>query len=500
MRKPKSQPKFQPSPEQAAILQLPLTSGSITVIKAFAGTGKTATLRMLAEKNADKRILYIVFNKAMEEEAKKIFPRNVTCSTTHSLSFQSSGRPFQNHLGPLRSKEISVAHALPPPLAQDVVTTLNHWFCSMSEEVTDEHLPAGIQGGNPIIQASRRVWKGIVDQTNTLPMPHDGYQKLWSLAKPSCGCFDILLVDEAHDLNPVVLDFVLRSASKDKAAVVLVGDPHQSIYSWRGAIDAISCVESHANRVARLTWSFRFGEPIARDASTILRTFKGETTEIIGKGGNNNESYRASVLSRTNFSLIEHALSEVRSNGDISLHFAGTKKTENWDPTKPYKFDELLDALSLYTNRRDSIRLPYYRQFRDWRELIDFANAGDQDLSLLAKIVSEYTTSLPVSLGLIESAAVGPTEADITYSTAHRAKGLEWDYVDVLEDFQKPETLGTRLSAPRLEPPDRLKLIEEVNLYYVTFTRARKRLNVSPNLRAWLTKNQAPNAAQAPAN
>jgi F-box protein, helicase, 18 len=49
-----------PTDEQRAILE---ARGRILKINARAGTGKTTTLRMLAEKFSDQRILYLVFNR-----------------------------------------------------------------------------------------------------------------------------------------------------------------------------------------------------------------------------------------------------------------------------------------------------------------------------------------------------------------------------------------------------------------------------------------------------
>ena len=61
-------------------------------------------------------------------------------------------------------------------------------------------------------------------------MGHDGYLKLWALGRPKLAA-DFVLLDEAQDSNPVMLDVLSRQA----AQVVYVGDRHQQIYQWRGA-------------------------------------------------------------------------------------------------------------------------------------------------------------------------------------------------------------------------------------------------------------------------
>ena len=190
--------------------------------------------------------------------------------------------------------------------------------------------------------------------------------------------------------------------------------PHQSIYSWRGAIDAISSIEARAANVARLTWSFRFGQSIARDASTILRNLKGESINVVGAGGQSEDSNSLCIVARTNFALIEHALDELSAEPEIALHFSGTKLIEKWSPKVPYRFNDLLDVLSIYNGKKEAVKTPYFKRFRSWQELLDFAAAGDQELEWLIKIVGKYESELPSALKLIERNVVAQTNADVT--------------------------------------------------------------------------------------
>ena len=56
-------------------------------VEAKAGSGKTSTLVEVAKANPDKRFLYLAFNKAIVNEAKGKFPKNVVVKTTHSLAY-----------------------------------------------------------------------------------------------------------------------------------------------------------------------------------------------------------------------------------------------------------------------------------------------------------------------------------------------------------------------------------------------------------------------------
>ncbi|NXM28707.1 FBH1 helicase, partial [Oxyruncus cristatus] len=78
--------------EQQRILNHRIEPGQVVKIMAFAGTGKTSTLAKYAEKFPELSFLYVAFNKAVAEKGKRVFPRNVTCKTFHSLAFGSVGK------------------------------------------------------------------------------------------------------------------------------------------------------------------------------------------------------------------------------------------------------------------------------------------------------------------------------------------------------------------------------------------------------------------------
>ena len=64
-------------------------------VEAKAGSGKTSTLVEVARANPDKRFLYLAFNKAIVNEAKDKFPKNVVVKTTHSLAYGKIITPLQ---------------------------------------------------------------------------------------------------------------------------------------------------------------------------------------------------------------------------------------------------------------------------------------------------------------------------------------------------------------------------------------------------------------------
>ena len=83
------------------------SSESSLAITAYAGTGKTSTLKAIAAARPRERILYLAFNKALAEDSKASFQdqRNVEVRTIHSLAWSVVGKKFSNISNP-RSLDI----------------------------------------------------------------------------------------------------------------------------------------------------------------------------------------------------------------------------------------------------------------------------------------------------------------------------------------------------------------------------------------------------------
>jgi superfamily I DNA/RNA helicase len=87
---------------------------------------------------------------------------------------------------------------------------------------------------------------------------------------------------------------------------------------------------------------------------------------------------------------------------------------------------------------------------------------------MLVRIITNYGTQKIID---ICDTSVSPEKADIVISTAHKAKGLEWDRVRIGADFKAPDT-----------PNDEGKYdlpAGEWRLLYVSVTRAKKHLDAT---------------------
>lgn len=74
--------------------------------------------------------------------------------------------------------------------------------------------------------------------------------------------------------------------------------------------------------------------------------------------------------------------------------------------------------------------------------------------------------------------------ATVILSTVHKAKGSEWDVVELCDDF--PITRSS--NRPKFGGSQALdkKLCEEANILYVAITRAKRELRIDINVRSFL--------------
>ena len=236
--------------EQSPIIQ---SKAPKILVRAFAGTGKTTTLVGFARSNPTLRILYLCYNSSVEKAAKGKFPRNVVCKTAHSLAHAVYGIQYA-HKKTKNLRLTDIARGLDTQdweLVRDVLATLNNYMASADAELGRPHFPrfrdkafltsAQERFLKQGLDMARVVWRRMVDLQDTgMLMPLDGYLKLYQLSKPDLSQrFDCMLLDEGQDINPVIADI----AHWQRIRMAIVGDPHQQLYRFRGAEDALNSAD-----------------------------------------------------------------------------------------------------------------------------------------------------------------------------------------------------------------------------------------------------------------
>jgi len=297
--------------------------------------------------------------------------------------------------------------------------------------------------------------------------------------------YDLIMLDEAQDTNDVTLSIFYNLPARQK---IIVGDRHQQIYSFRGSVNAMKKVKAS---IYYLTQSFRFGRSIADNATYFLNIFKGEKKALRGTERDNTIRDKA-YISRTNAMLI----------GEI----AGLIEDEKFFKTvrEPYAiFGLCLNILKLKDEEElDSAYkyLEYYyndfKQDEDETSLLTFLKekakeVDDVELHTASKIVIEYGNKIKYFYAVAKENYDLDRECDLFLTTAHTSKGLEWDEVELLGDFDIAKAVAKYYAELGYLPDDDMdyledfsnivvkgtaieqELIDELNLYYVAITRAK---------------------------
>lgn len=485
-----------PTPEQQKILDHKLSPGEMLKLIAYAGTGKTSTLVALAEANPKDQVLYLAFNKSVEQDASMRFPFNTTIKTGHALAYAAVARQY--NIGNIYNWQLAKAYGIQIYEASLILRSFESYLnsaeptcqpCHIEEDKLNKFNPLTYISG--MCERVDNLFDDIQKGRHGLPMTHSGYVKLFQLSKPILG-FPIILLDEAQDTNPVMLNIILYQAQQG-SKVVLVGDPYQQIYSWRGALNAMDQVKAPS---LRLTQSFRFGDEVAQYASKLLFTFFAEATPLTGLNtipsrlSRNDMAAKHTIIARTNAGLVEAAYSAVMN--DATIHIVGERAFQQ-------TLSDITDCYYMYSKKRDLINNNRIKFHKDYQALQIYAEESfDVELSVRLQIVDNFGSSWPEVARKITAGLTDATSAQILLTTTHKSKGLEWDNVKLHDDFKevfyyktdekgKTKILPKHLDRKPQRGDDTVLNPEEINLVYVAATRAKKVLDLPMHLQSVLT-------------
>ncbi|KAI8829976.1 P-loop containing nucleoside triphosphate hydrolase protein [Chytriomyces cf. hyalinus JEL632] len=390
-----------------------------------------------------------------------------------------------------------------------------------------------------------RMWTG------GFPINHDSYLKYAQLGYMQLPShITTILMDESQDSSACQLDLFVTQLAKSPTKprnVFIVGDAAQSIYYFRGARPKeLAQIHEKFERgpfkaVAdfRLTQSFRFGPNVARVANTLLY-IKANSPQakdfnpyilvggspIDGELVSEDETlpFPYTIIARSRLQLIMKGLlvlaefrrqqltqadqiidvDEIPSTYDTSVlptpqrrRIKNRMKIALNGNVGEYKksIKDALDIFQLFLNKR-----PKMDKFKEYESFDDFEkDVSDRELGeykLIVMLVNEYKEELPGVLAEFEKEilekAFKLTEADVILSTAHQSKGLEYDHVEVCDDFltldvqEKPRQQSqTWKKASQAVDPNKMEMEfnlkawgDDLNLWYVAVTRPKKILKL----------------------
>ena len=515
-----------PTDEQIVVVRAcrAMQPGDALRLIAYAGAGKTSTLKLAGAVLGGAGI-YLAFNKVIARDGEKAFAASgITSKTCHALAYGALGLrgelPKQN-ADWVRSyvpngwlDADACADVRPDRQASLTGRCFAKFAASDAAEPTDRHVGAALDDAGfapprqaPTEKAQRKKVERRAQQRRALEplllrqvralwsaifggdgegwrragksLTFDAYLKVFerspALLRGTFRSFGFVLLDEAQDTNPVQVSIV-QQARAAGCKLVAVGDRFQQIYSWRGAVDALEILPGQS---LYLSTSFRFGAEIARFSATILATRPdgGLPVPLRGLGPEGSvvpvEVVVAPVmLCRTNAGVVRTAgAAALRGQ---TVHVVGGV----WEISQ-----ELESVLALQRGEPHKVLVDLLRRFPDWKSLEDEATlTDDPDLKYFVDLGSD--TKIAEMIEAIRRQERPEAQASIVVSTAHKAKGREWDVIGLADDFPGPVRAWRRYNIAMDQADDAgVKAAnEEWHALYVAATRARRELRVARRL------------------
>lgn len=462
--------KHELTDEQKKILEASrnMEKGEILQVTACAGSGKTSTLAETAKANPSRTFLYLAFNKAAAEDAAKKFPKNVEVRTVHSAAYREMVTK-----GPYKGMQIMNIRAY------DVMTALgtNDYFFARD----------ALEKYTAFLHSDEEKARGIAEilyelvEDKKLPLTHDHYLKAFqirNLARKNFGKnHDYLMLDEAQDSNDVTMSLFLNNGTRR----IIVGDPNQQIYAFRGAVNIMDKI--HAGKKLTLSTSFRCPENVIARCNALIREYKPDSYIKMSATHPGeiklDQEKKTAFLSRCNARLIS-CFSSLIDDGKIdSVRFER-------DPDRI--FTPALCVLDLMNgDLARSKEMSFINNFEDLEDLTEYAeDTNDMELLGAITLAKNLGDRLEPLYGMAKMCyrKQNKEERDISLSTAHSSKGLEWENVVILDDFVPLEESAADVNDGKMTQEE---LNEEVNLFYVTCTRSIQNIiDASGNMRSLL--------------
>ena len=462
--------------QQDAIWNELVEGDSHIMVYAGAGVGKTFTIVEGANRIGGKKA-FLAFNNAIAKELGKRLPEDVYAATFHSMG----NKAIRTNLGYRKMDKWKTSNIIKEVLGGDyfamplvklvslmkghlveannrkaivgLINKFNITFASDQDEVNGIiALPTIMQMSktSPVIDFDDMIWLPIV-----LDLP---------LVK-----YDVMFVDEAQDFDEAQRQLIYRSVEPDGRCVV-VGDPNQAIYGFRGAssssMDLFAKLLENTNRDIKklplsLTW--RCPSSVVAEANRFVEDFHCKDDADEGKvvvDSALNPVKGDMVLCRYNaplvtafYKLIGEGKSAYIRGRDLTKGLVNSVRKISKDMSmSSQEFAELLDADFEYQ----------YHKLID-KERFNQANNLEDKHECLCLFVYRADTVGGI-IEEIERVFNSDGKGDIMLSTVHKAKGLEANNVFILATDRMPHPKATNMK-------------EEMNICYVAITRAKNNLH-----------------------
>ena len=477
------------TPEQLAIINS-VTEGKdgIYVVDAAAGSGKTTTavemVRRYVQANPRKKVLMLVRGRDLKNKLKKEFEYtdNVECATVHSYAYHRimkqkgvkrltvlhDRKSFFQVMGNIKKKDESIKYVSANLIANlfdsyyshdDIASVDRYALYLLADRERFKKEAKSVKVNEQLIEAFQYVYKTM---ERTLNYTHDMYIKEYALNYNDISSFDLIVVDEAQDLNKYMSMLLGRI---EGSKMYLIGDEHQQLFSWDNCINIMSTYRPVATKVFNLTKSFRCNQEVLNQSNHILGYLETDDYKIIPVVAGHDtstlpESYTKATLFYTNSAMIRTALRAIQNKPSIKIQFKGFDNT-SVKSVFGNRFTYILSFLELdgYTSLKKRLEdkykawnntIPYILHdlyttaMKECDSISEYIKVHGNEIEpeirqsyTLYKTMMDSTLGIEGCLNLLDRNLKKKIDENTIleeYSTVHKAKGFEWDCVVLGED------------------------------------------------------------------
>jgi superfamily I DNA/RNA helicase len=246
----------------------------VILVDSVAGSGKTTLLKGIANAVTTGQAIYLAYNKAIATSSASGFPKHVDCRTTHSLAYQATVKPMKLSVGFFGPKQIDekIPYDEKVILADDI-----REFC-LSRYLTYNEYAEENGRANEVLA---NKYLSLMSQ-GKIEVSHDFYLKLFHILLHTNQIeqipYELVMLDEAGDLNEVTLEIFKLLSGRIKIAV---GDPHQNIYTFNHTINCFDRLKDQGV-MFRLSKSFRVPQHIAEPVEHFCKMFLNPSMQFKG--------------------------------------------------------------------------------------------------------------------------------------------------------------------------------------------------------------------------
>lgn len=472
------------TPEQSTIIKTCLDPNvKLVTVEAVSGAGKTATLIEIAKALKPKSGLYLAYNKAIATEASSKFNGTaIECSTIHSLAYRATVEPYGLKVGIFKARDIDKKVEWEYRL---LIASAIEDFCLSSSLSLAEHIetvPEYAEMPEEIKQIALQyldmMTSGKIQSNHSFYLKF--YHVLLALGEIQPPKVDVLMLDEFGDITGLTLEIFKLIEAKLKIAV---GDSMQTIYRFNKTINGFKALEGQGTKL-HLSQSFRVSAPIAERIQEFCHIHDHPAIDFQGMNYATIPKFTsAAYIFRTNGALIGEMVRlkqmsipynltrSVKTLFSLILTMMNLKKDMIvHDPQ--YKFIEK-DVAKFFAKQ------DLQQHYRTPIRYIADRHAEDVAIQSVIRLLSIHSFSVLYDVYNDAKAHEASSETHyLTLTTAHSAKGLEYDSVTIMQDLN--EAFSRTYEEYRENPDDPIAAEyyeDETKLYYVATSRAKYELN-----------------------